>query len=67
MVLKISLYGEPVGEEVVLCSALTEYAWVSLEEAKKYDLIEGIYEELEILDKKLKTGERGKLSFESNI
>ena len=52
----ISLYAEPVGENVRLCNALTDYKWVTLEEAKNYDLIEGIYEELEILDKKLKTG-----------
>ena len=38
-------------------NALTDFEWVSLEEAKNYDLIEGIYEELEILDKKLKTNE----------
>ena len=55
----ISLWAEPVGEDVRLCRALTEYKWVSLEEAKNYDLIEGIYEELEILDKKLQTGEMG--------
>ncbi len=49
--------GEPSGEpKIKLCNALTEYKWVSLEEAKNYDLIEGIYEELEILDKKLNTG-----------
>jgi len=52
----ISLYGEPVGEDIKLSYELTEFKWVSLEEAKNYDLIEGIYEELEILDKKLKTG-----------
>ena len=55
----ISLWAEPVGENIKLCNALTEYKWVSLEEAKNYDLIEGIYEELEILDKKLQTGEMG--------
>lgn len=55
----ISLYGELKEEkEVVLCRALTEYAWVSLEEAKSYDLIDGIYEELVILDKHLKDGEK---------
>lgn len=53
----ISLYGEPVGEKISLCSALTEFAWVDIKEAKNYDLIEGIYEELEILNKNLKTGE----------
>ena len=52
----ISLFAEPKSSEVKLCSALTEFAWVSLEETKNYDLIEGIYEELEILDKQLKTG-----------
>jgi len=53
----ISLWAEPVGEAIKLCLALSEYRWVSLEEAKNYEMIEGIYEELEILDKKLKTGE----------
>ena len=50
----ISLWAEPVGENIKLCNALTDYKWVSLEEAKNYELIEGIYEELEMLDKKLK-------------
>jgi 8-oxo-dGTP pyrophosphatase MutT (NUDIX family) len=55
----ISLFAEPKGEkEVKLCDALTEYAWVDLEESKKYDLIEGIYDELAILDKYLKEGEK---------
>jgi 8-oxo-dGTP pyrophosphatase MutT (NUDIX family) len=52
----VSLYAESVGDEIKLCNALTEYAWVDLDEAKNYELIEGIYEELEILDKLLKTG-----------
>jgi len=52
----ISLFAYPKGDSIKLCNALTEYAWVSLEEAKKYDLIEGIYQELEILDKFLKEG-----------
>jgi len=50
----VSLYGDPIGEQVRLCNALTEYKWVTLEEAKSYDLIEGIYEEFEMLDKLLK-------------
>ncbi len=50
----ISLFAEPKTENIRLCKALTEYAWVNLEEAKNYDLIEGIYDELVILDKKLK-------------
>ena len=52
----ISLFANPVGDDVKLCKALTEYKWVSLDEAKKYDLIEGIYGELKILDKFLKKG-----------
>ncbi len=50
----VSLFADPVGKEIKLCSALTEYAWVTLEEAKNYELIEGIYEELEMLDRLLK-------------
>jgi 8-oxo-dGTP diphosphatase len=52
----ISLYAEPKKGEIRLSDELTEYKWVSLEEAKTYDLIEGIYEELEILEKHLKQG-----------
>ncbi|MBU2562676.1 MAG: NUDIX domain-containing protein [Nanoarchaeota archaeon] len=54
----VSLWAEPVGENISLCNALTDFKWVNLKEAKEYDLIEGIYEELEILDKKLNTGEK---------
>lgn len=50
----VSLYANAKSENVKLCNALTDYAWVTLEEAKNYDLIEGIYDELIILDKKLK-------------
>jgi 8-oxo-dGTP pyrophosphatase MutT (NUDIX family) len=52
----ISLFAYPKTNEIKLCNALTEFAWASLEETKKYDLIEGIYEELLILDNFLKTG-----------
>ncbi|HEA46249.1 MAG TPA: NUDIX domain-containing protein [Candidatus Pacearchaeota archaeon] len=52
----VSLWAEPVGEDVRLCSALTDFKWVDLKEAKNFDLIEGIYEELEILDRQLRTG-----------
>jgi 8-oxo-dGTP pyrophosphatase MutT (NUDIX family) len=50
----VSLFADPDDGEIKLCSALTEYAWVTLEEAKNYELIEGIYEELEMLDRFLK-------------
>ena len=50
----VSLFADYCGGELKLCPALTEYAWVTLDEAKKYELIEGIYEELDLLDKHLK-------------
>jgi 8-oxo-dGTP pyrophosphatase MutT (NUDIX family) len=53
-VIVISLYADHHEGEVKLCSELTEHAWVTLEEAKNYDLISGIYEELEMLDRVLK-------------
>ncbi len=56
----ISMYGDYIFGEVKLCSALTEYAWVTLDESKNYDLIEGIYEELEMLDVLIKTGKKMK-------
>lgn len=53
--LTLSFYAyQEAEQEIKLCNALTEYAWVSLEEAKNYDLIEGIYDELVMLDKLLK-------------
>ena len=35
--------------DVALCPALTDHAWVTLDEAKQYDLIEGIYDELKLV------------------
>lgn len=55
----ISLYGDYDSGEVKLSEDMTSYAWVSFEEAKNYDLIDGIYEEIEMLDRKLKGGEMG--------
>jgi len=50
----ISLYCDYKSGEVKLDDESCDFAWVSLEEAKNYDLIEGIYEELVMLDKLLK-------------
>jgi len=50
----VSLYADYKSGEIKLPEELTDYKWVTLEDAKKYDLIEGIYEELEMLDKILK-------------
>ena len=56
----ISLFAEPKEEiaNVKLCNALSEFVWVDIEEAKKYDLIEGIYDELVVLDNFLKNGKQ---------
>lgn len=56
-VLIISLYADYDKGMVVLDEDSIDYKWVSLEEAKNCELIEGIYEELEMLDKILKGGE----------
>jgi len=55
----VSLFADYDSGTVELCPDLTEYAWVDIEEAKKYKLIEGIYEELEMLDKHLKGSRLG--------
>ncbi len=48
----ISLYAEHADGEVSLAEdELTEHAWVTLEEARNYDLIENIYEQIEKVDK----------------
>ncbi|MEK6959511.1 MAG: NUDIX domain-containing protein [archaeon] len=56
----ISLFANHKNGEVKLCRALTEYAWVTLEEAKNYELIDGILDELTMLDNYLKNGTIGK-------
>lgn len=53
-VLILSMFADYKAGEVKLNEELVEHAWVSLEEAKNYELIEGIYEELALLDKHLK-------------
>lgn len=58
-ILILSLYAPYQSGEVTLDKESVAFAWVSLEEAKQYDLIEGIYEELEMLDTLLKGGKVG--------
>ncbi|MHA1989299.1 MAG: NUDIX domain-containing protein [Promethearchaeota archaeon] len=71
--LVISLWAEPDVDQsnpdfynIKLCHALTDYKWVTLEEARNYDLIEGIYDELVMLDKKLKQGKTDSWNFTGN-
>ena len=49
----VSLFADHLSGEVVLNEESLDHAWVSLVEAKEYDLIEGIYEEIAMLDKLL--------------
>ena len=47
----LSYYAKYKSGEVKLDADSTDYKWVTLEEAKKFDLIEGIWEEIEMADK----------------
>jgi 8-oxo-dGTP pyrophosphatase MutT (NUDIX family) len=48
----VSLYADYADGDVILQKdELVDYAWVDLEEAKKYDLIDNIYEQLEMVDR----------------
>ena len=58
----VSLFADYDSGEIKLCNALTEFSWVTLEESKKYELIDGIYEELEMLDNFLKGNSVGEWS-----
>jgi len=53
--LVLSYYAPYISGEVKLDEDAVEYKWVSLAEAKEIDLIKGIYEEIEMVDKLLKT------------
>jgi len=56
--LVISCIADYVAGEVALkADESDDYAWVTLEEAKEYDLLDGIYDELVMTDKK-RRGER---------
>lgn len=50
----LSYAADFAGGELSASDELVEFAWISLDEAKKFELIEGIYEELEAVDKKSK-------------
>lgn len=50
-VITLSYWAPYAGGEVKLCKDLTDHAWVTLEEAKKYELIDGIWDELKEVEK----------------
>ena len=53
-VIILSYYAPHESGEVALDEESVDHAWVTLEEAKEYNLIEGIYDELEMVDEILK-------------
>jgi 8-oxo-dGTP pyrophosphatase MutT (NUDIX family) len=44
-----------------------DYQWVTLKEAKKYDLVEGLYGEIEMVEKLLKGADKKKVKYRNNI
>jgi len=55
-VIILSFYCPYKSGKIKLDEDNTNYAWVTYQEAKKYDLIEGILEEIEMVEKILKGG-----------
>ncbi|MFA6340725.1 MAG: NUDIX domain-containing protein [Candidatus Paceibacterota bacterium] len=53
-VVVLSYYAKYKSGEVKLDEDSIDYKWVTLEEAKKYDIIDGIWEEIEMVDKILR-------------
>lgn len=62
-VLTLSFYSPHQSGEVKLNHESIDYKWVSSEEAKNYDLIEGILEEIEMVDKILKGEDPSQVNF----
>jgi 8-oxo-dGTP pyrophosphatase MutT (NUDIX family) len=56
----LSLYADHHEGEVVLSDEMTNHKWVSLDEAKGFNLIEGIFDELIMLEKLLRGEKIGK-------
>ncbi len=54
-VVTLSYWAKYKSGDVTLCKDLISYMWVTLEEAKNYDLIEGIWDELKTVDTALRS------------
>jgi 8-oxo-dGTP pyrophosphatase MutT (NUDIX family) len=52
----ISLFCDYASGEIKLPKDLIEYAWVDIKELKNYELVPGLREEIELVDKALKKG-----------
>jgi len=58
-VVTLSYYGDYVSGDVQLNEESVDYRWVTAEEANQYDLIEGIQDEIKMVDKIKKNGQNG--------
>jgi 8-oxo-dGTP pyrophosphatase MutT (NUDIX family) len=63
-VLVLSYYAPYVSGEVKLDEDAVDSAWVTLEEAKDYELIDGIWSEIQMADKLLKGADPESVHFE---
>jgi len=64
-VITLSFYAPWKQGKVKLNSENIDYAWIAAAEAKKHDLIEGIAEEIEMVDKILKGKDPTKVKFKN--
>lgn len=62
-VITFSYYGDWQSGDVKLNEESIDYHWVTHEEARNYDLIEGILEEIEMVDKILKGEDPSKVEY----
>ncbi|MBU2564474.1 NUDIX domain-containing protein [Patescibacteria group bacterium] len=62
----LSFYSSYKSGEVKLDEDNTDYKWVTYEEAKKYDMVEGLLEEIEMVDKILKNNDEDEVEYLRN-
>lgn len=62
-VVVLSYYGPYKSGKIKLDEDSIEYAWATYEEAKKYDLIDGILEEIKMVDKILKGEDENQIEY----
>ncbi len=62
----LSFYGSYKSGEVRLDEDNIDYAWVTYEEAKNYDLVEGLLEEIEMVEKILKGEDEDRVQYKKN-
>ncbi|MBU1102581.1 NUDIX domain-containing protein [Patescibacteria group bacterium] len=62
-VITLSYWGYYKSGKVKLDEDSVDFKWVILKEAKNYDLIAGIWEEIEMVDKILRKGNNGRIEY----